>query len=424
MKFIFADGLDMIDPKFNFVEDRPDEDRDGYWSDKYPHEYFRTVPYDGVLISRGIVGDDLSPGKYPSSMAMRFRRIGARAFLRMNSLRFQHLPIFGDCGAFQYSDQEVPPYTTDMMLDFYADGRFTHGCSVDHIIFDFDANAKNMKGASSTAKKRFDITLENASEFLKKAKHLGSRFTPLGVVQGWSPASMGEAAKRLEKMGYRYLAIGGLVPLRAEQIHLCLREIRERIAPSTRLHLLGFAKADQIYQFVGYRIESFDSTSPLTRAFKDAKANYYSVNGKKTLEYYTAIRVPHPTENTRLKKRAKSEGVNQEEFLRLDHRAMRSLREYDRGRIPIDRCIDEVMTYCREFLWSESKSVRENKLAIAKSQEAMKRTLSARPWKQCNCRVCRDAGIDVMIFRGSNRNKRRGFHNLQAFYRHFRQWVL
>lgn len=423
MKFIFADGLDMIDPKYNFIEDRPDEDRDGYWSDQYPHEHFRTPPYDGVLISRGIVGDDLFPGKYTSSMAMRFRRIGARAFLRMNNERLGHLPIFGDCGAFSYAEMDEPPYTVDMMLDFYADGQFTHGCSVDHIIFDFDANAKNMKGGSPSTRKRFDITLENAAEFLKSSRHLGRSFTPLGVAQGWSPSSIGEAARRLEKMGYKYLAIGGLVPLRAEQIHLCLRAIREKISPATKLHLLGFAKADQIHQFVGYRIESFDSTSPLRRAFKDAKANYYSATGKNTLDYHTAIRIPHPTENSRLKKKAKSKGVDQDELLMLDRKAMSSLRDYDRGRTTIDRCVDTVMAYSREFLWVDGKSPRENRLAMTKSEVALRRTLSDRPWKQCKCRVCREVSIEAMIFRGSNRNKRRGFHNLQVFYRHIKQWL-
>lgn len=424
MKFIFADGLDMIDPKFNFIEDRPDEDREGYWSDRYPHEYFRNPPYDGVLISRGIVGDDLFPGKYTSSMAMRFRRVGARTFLRMTDARFRDTPIFGDCGAFSYAKMNEPPYNSEMMLEFYGDGQFTHGCSVDHIIFDFDADAKNMRGGSAVARERFDITLDNAEEFLRKSRYLGRKFTPLGVVQGWSPSSMGEAARRLEKMGYKYLAIGGLVPLRAEQIHLCLREIRERISPSTKLHLLGFAKADQIYQFMGYRIASFDSTSPLTRAFKDAKANYYSANGKQTLEYHTAIRVPHPTENVRLKNKAKTRGVDQEELQKLDHRAMCSLRDYDRGRVSLERCVDTVMTYTREFLWSEGKTSRENKSVIDKSREALVRTLSDRPWKKCKCRVCRESGIDAIIFRGSNRNKRRGFHNLQVFYTHFKRLVL
>ena len=42
-------------------------------------------------------------------------------------------------------------------------------------------------------------------------------------------------------------------------------------------------------------------------------------------------------------------------------------------------------------------------------------TLADKPWRKCDCRICRDVGIEVMIFRASNRNKRRGIHNLAAF---------
>jgi hypothetical protein len=43
-------------------------------------------------------------------------------------------------------------------------------------------------------------------------------------------------------------------------------------------------------------------------------------------------------------------------------------------------------------------------------------TLRARPWEQCNCTICERSGIEVAIFRGNNRNRRRGFHNTRVFY--------
>jgi hypothetical protein len=57
------------------------------------------APYDGVLVSRGIVGDHRVSGKYTEAQAMRFRRVGAPEFLRLNKPEFAHLSIFGDCGA-------------------------------------------------------------------------------------------------------------------------------------------------------------------------------------------------------------------------------------------------------------------------------------------------------------------------------------
>ena len=194
MKFIFADALDMIDPNFDFRADRMSEDRDKYWGDVYPHEYFRLAPYDGVLISRGIVGDDLFRGKYPEDLMMRFRRVGARKFLRLDGARFAKMSIFGDCGAFSYVERDTPPYSPEMMLDFYADGHFSHGCSVDHIIFDFSEHDRGLAGGSAGARARFDITLENASRFLKASRSMPRFFTPVGVIQGWSPASMATGA--------------------------------------------------------------------------------------------------------------------------------------------------------------------------------------------------------------------------------------
>ena len=57
MKFIYADSLDFIDPNDDFATESPAPGRQVYWDDRYPHEYLRTPPYDGILVSRGIVGD-------------------------------------------------------------------------------------------------------------------------------------------------------------------------------------------------------------------------------------------------------------------------------------------------------------------------------------------------------------------------------
>mgnify|MGYP000215079610 CR=1 FL=1 len=48
--------------------------------------------------------------------------------------------------------------------------------------------------------------------------------------------------------------------------------------------------------------------------------------------------------------------------------------------------------------------------------EDYRETLKARPWEQCDCPICEDLGIEVAIFRGNNRNRRRGFHNTRRFY--------
>lgn len=420
MKFIYADSLDFIDPRYDFATDTHGPGRQLYWDDQYPHEFMKTPPYDGILVSRGIVGDHRFSGRYTSGQSMRFRRVGARKFLRFEGKDLSEKPIYGDCGAFSYVNEVVPPYSSQEILDFYIDGGFTHGCSVDHVIFEFDRNAKGLEGGSDDARRRFEITLSNANDFRALSRRYPS-FTPLGVVQGWSPESKAIAAKNLEAMGYDYLAIGGMVPLNATSIHMCLEAIRKKIKPSTRLHLLGFAKAEQIAEFTRYGIESFDSTSPLLRAFKDARANYYVLKHDGALDYYAAIRIPQSTENPRLIRAAKEGRYRQEDLVQLESDALAAVRALDKGKGSVNRALEATLEYNKLFMLDPAKSAEQNERALESTRALLERTLTDQPWRNCSCRVCQSASVEVMIFRSSNRNKRRGFHNLGVYYEYVRR---
>jgi len=418
MKFIFADSLDYVDPAFDFIADRSPADRQPYWDDAYPHEILGYAPYDGVLVSRGIIGDHRVKGKYTASQARRFHLVGARKFLRLDKPQFAHLNIFGDCGAFTYVQEDRPPYTPAEMAEFYDECGFTHGCSVDHIIFDFDPNELGLAGGSENAKERFEITLENAEGFRRETIAIGADFTPMGVVQGWSPGSMAEAARRLVAMGYDYLAIGGMVPLKSPEIKLCLQSIRDVVPSATRLHILGFAKADDIDSFHGYDIASFDTTSPLIRAFKDAKQNYYLPGDGLGLRYFTSIRVPQAIENPKLQRGVKKGMFRAEELVRLEALALSSLRAFDRGEADLEETLHNVLVYSAPLVEEKPYEDCKSSVALTRLAERYRVTLAEQPWKQCSCKICQDAAIDVIIFRGSNRNKRRGIHNLAIYHEH------
>ena len=53
--------------------------------------------------------------------------------------------------------------------------------------------------------------------------------------------------------------------------------------------------------------------------------------------------------------------------------------------------------------------------------EQYRETLADAPWKKCGCTVCKAAGVEVVLFRGSERNKRRGFHNMHVFAKRLKQ---
>ena len=416
MKFIFADSMDMVDPEFDFTRDRSSPSREPYWDDAYTHQILGYAPYDGLLVSKAVVGGHVKSGKYSEGQAMRFKREGARKFLRFEEKDYPNTVMWGDCGAFAYVNEENPPYSVDDIIEFYADGQFTHGCSVDHIIFQFQDNDFDLTFDDKEVRRRQEITLSNAAEFITKSRtRIGNHFTPVGVVHGWSPASMANAASEMVKMGYNYLALGGMVPLRANQIKSALLSVRDAIPSSTQIHILGFAKADNIHEFEGIGLNSIDTTSPLLRAFKDSRSNYYTLNDGE-MEYYTAIRVPQTLDSTPLKKLVQSGKLELETSVKCEKEALRELRLLDEGTSTMENALDAIRTYWALIKSEDAKTnpIKANKEMATLTSRVIP-TLKNMPWKECTCKICRDIGVEVVIFRGNNRNRRRGMHNLAVY---------
>lgn len=422
MKFLYSDTHDYVDPNYDFFTDSSPRDRERYWHDQYAHEIMDVAPYDGLLVAMSAVrqadGVASSKVRYSTAEEQRLLREGARRFLRFDGPKHRDLMLMGDCGAFAYVEHREPAYSPTEVVDFYLDAEFTHGVSPDHVIFSCDLQNPSSSEVPTDTVYRYEITLENARTFLKLVRDEGNLFEPVGAVQGWSPRSMAEASAALVKMGYKYLAIGGLVPLKVDAIKQVLQTIRDKIGPETKMHLLGFAKADHIGEFTGYGITSFDSTSPLIRAFKDEKSNYYMDNGRGGLDYYTAIRVPQALDNPRLMQGVKRGLFNAEDLQAREQRTLRLLREFDQGKREIEETLDAIMDYSQFLVRGDGTSEASQNRALASTRTRIERTLQDRPWKYCDCAICRDVGVEVIIFRGSNRNKRRGFHNLGVYHRH------
>ncbi len=424
MRFVFADSVDTVDPEYDFVADRNGAGRSIHRDDQYPHEFLEQAPYDGILVSRGIVGDARHPGKYSEAQLMRFRREGARRFLRYSLERFPGSLLMGDCGAFTYRNLPEPPYKAEDTAEFYADGGFTHGCSPDHLIFDFDDVdvTRSFHDVPEDVRRRYEITLQNAAEFYKVGAGIGGGFTPMGVIQGWSADSMAQAARNLARMGYDYLAIGGTVPLKIDQIRRVLFALRDALPDRVQLHLLGFGKIEELAVLKRYGVASFDTTSPLLRAFKDGRKNYWVRTAGGDLSYYTAIRIPQATENNKLKHKALEGSLNQEDARRLEDVALRAVRAYAAGTATLNEGLDAVMEYWAVLNWDEDASPSRRADATARQRKVYAHTLGDRPWERCSCRVCRESGVEAVIFRTSNRNKRRGIHNLHVFHTHLSEF--
>ncbi len=223
-------------------------------------------------------GTSEGSGRYTLAQRHRFYRVGVREFFRLGGSK---LETMGDCGAFSYIREPVPPVTAEEVFDFYDECGFDYGVSVDHIIGAFrpelDKTRPGVDPLFDEWRKRQEITLQLAREFWRLCRKRQPRFEPMGVTQGWSPRSHARAATALQKMGYRTIALGGLVPLKTAEILAVLEAVAAVRKPETRLHLFGVTRCEHFEQFAQFGVASFDSTSPLRQAFKDDRDNYHTL---------------------------------------------------------------------------------------------------------------------------------------------------
>ena len=402
MQYFFPDSQDLVDPSFDFHTERRGITRLRQRDDCYPHEIFARPPYDGLLISRAIVDE-----RYTLAQKQRLLRLGARQFLRIEEKELSHLKVMGDCGAFSYKDADVPPFSVDDVIDFYERCGIDLGISIDHIIFAFDVAFDREKEVPQGLRDRQQLTLEYASDFFEKCHRKQVRFEPVGVAQGWSPQSYAKAVSELQKIGFTYIAMGGMVPMKTPDILATLAAVKPVLNPSTRLHLLGVTRCENFTAFRDFGVVSFDSTSPLLQAFKSDTDNYHT-----PADPYIALRVPQVEGNAKLKAAILSGKVKQEVARKFEQDCLRSLAALDRGEGDPEQILDLLIGFDELHAGTGKPS---------KHREAYRRVLTDMPWKKCRCEICAALGVHVILFRGAERNRRRGFHNLYVFYRKVRK---
>lgn len=378
IRYFVPDWDDRVDPGFDFLHDTHRPGRDPYRDDRYAHEIYHPAPYDGVLLSRATLDSNKTKREAIKQAG------SAHRYLRL-PIDGEHT-ILGDCGAFTYWQQDEPPYDTDDVLAYYQDLGFDLGVSVDHLIFaEVDAERE----------RRWNITIANAEAFLSHHRRGGFTFTPVGVAQGWDPASYQRAARALVQMGYSYIAIGGLARSTTPDVLRVLVAINQELVPGIQVHLFGVNRPEYASHFEALGVTSFDSASRLRRAWMDGRRNYFLGD-----DSYMAIRIPEAHAL------ARKRSVDADKAARLEHDALHCLRAYDRGSATVEEAFAAVAAYA-EIAGDQPHRVTRDYL----------RTLTEQPWKRCECAICQEIGVEVIIFRGNNRNRRRGFHNVWQLYR-------
>lgn len=399
MKFFFPDSQDQIDPGFDFISEQRSPHRIRQRDDLYAHEVFIDCPYDGLLVSKAIVdGLPGSSGKYTAAQRNRLYRQGAQVFFRLNQPS-HNLGIMGDCGAFTYVREDEPVYTIDEVIDFYEGCSLDYGLAMDHVVFGYDASLdQNPTAIPAEWIRRQDLTLSLAQEFLERCGQRRTSFVPYGIAHGWSPGSYRHAVAELQRIGFDKIALGGMVPLKTTDILDSLQELQQVLHADSQLHMLGVTRTSYLKEFAAFGVTSFDSTSPFRQSFKDDRDNYHTVDRN-----YVAIRVPQVDGNTQVRKLVAAGAIDQREARRYEAACLRDLRRLGEGTCSSEKVLDSLRRYSKLIGDSSDRS------------DQYLETLRARPWESCGCEICKTLGIEVIIFRGAERNRRRGYHNLRVF---------
>lgn len=381
MSYFIPEWDDLVDPDFDFENDVHSGGRGDWSNEVYAHQMYPYPNYDGILISKVIA-------EKSKKKKERINTLGVHRFLRVP----QDFPIMGDCGAFGYIMDEKPPYTTDEILDYYSRLQFNFGVSLDHLIVTATEQQKQF---------RYDLTIHNADEFLKEHRKRGLPWEPIGAVQGWDPASYANAAKQCVAMGYKYIALGGLVRTQTSQVLEILHEVHKVVPSDVKMHLFGLSRLHALKEFTKLGVTSVDSASYLRRAWMGTGQNYLTTEG----ELYAAIRIPEPGASFRAKRIVSEGRCSEERIKHLEQSCLKAMKEFDSGKLSVEATLDILEEY-DNLITQDRKSNRP----------LLQRTLEASPWKHCQCDICKKDGAQVIIFRGNNRNRRRGFHNIYTYY--------
>jgi len=363
-----------------------------FWYDRdlskervYSHEIYPTPNYDGLLVSRMKLEETKSKIKKIKDMG------GVHQFYKFKG------KIFGDCGAWGYFKDKVPPFKTKDIMEFYDELKFDIGVSIDHLINPAVESQKYF---------RKKLTIKNAEEFLNRHKSKGYSFTPVGVCQGWDVESYTESVKEILDIGYDYIALGGIARAQTSVVIKILKSISPLIKKEhneIELHLFGVARLEAIRLFRSLGVTSFDSASPIRSAWLGSKTNYRDSNW----DGFSAIRLPFITRDKRFKDLINQDLYSLEDLSEKEENIMILIKRFaeERNRTP-EEVTEAFIDLYNEFIPETPDRTKE-----------YLRTLRERPWEKCECIICQEVGMEVIIFRGNNRNRRRGFHNTYIFYK-------
>jgi hypothetical protein len=404
LSYFLPDWDDLLDPAFDFRNDSFSGPK-GERAERHCSLMMRPERIaDGILVSLAQTRSAKGPLKYVGGIDGRtLRPLDLRGHYGLDDDQI----LFGDCGAFSYVHEDVPPITTDYAVALYDLYGFDLAASIDHIpVMERVVGGRPVSLGHAERKARVRLTVDNAADFIACSRRRNVGFVPVGTIQGLEPEDYAESARLYAELGYRRIALGGLVPLQDDRILKIVSAVSTALAAlrdPPKIHLFGVFRPRLQPRFKSMGIASFDSATYFRKAWLRSGQNYLARDG----QWYCAIRVPM-TADGRTRTQLLKSGADLAELEHLEAAALLALHAFGDGGTSLDATLDAIEAYDRCFIRSSED--------VSTMRKLYARTLADRPWDKCGCPICRSTGIDVLIFRGSNRNKRRGTHNTAMLY--------
>ena len=406
LTYFLPDWEDHLDPKFDFKNDNfsskdPDARGDLHCC-KLMHP---DRMCDGILISLAQSSKRIGPWRPKGELK---EELLSPSPLRKHYGLSADQWLFGDCGAFSYSNSDQPPLNVEQAVSLYGIHGFDYGTSVDHIPVTKVTLANNSVRALTMPEReeRVSITTRNAEDFYAIANSRSAPFIPVGAIQALSPEEYASKVRHYCEVGYRHIAIGGLVPLKDSHLILIVRAVAEAARNErTRpwIHLFGVYRPKLQAEFRSLGIDSFDSASYFRKSWLRSSQNYLGVDGK----WYSALRVPMMSDG-RTRKKLESSGIDPIKLQEEESHVLSLLTDFDYGTVSKESMLDALLSY-------DAHLQRTSDLASLRNSYA--EVLTTKPWRKCGCPFCKNLGVHIMVFRGYNRNKRRGSHNTLMLYK-------
>ena len=392
--YFFPDWDDYVYEPFH-VEETDEIRKSERVERKYAYEIFGAeTPYDGLLLSLAQLRTKKGP----------LNRLGKKDSLNFRDKMQvpENLLLFGDCGAFSYIGDSIPPLSCEEAASLYNQFGLDLGTSVDHIPISSISEKEK--------EKRMDLTAKNAKKFLEIHRAHKYQFVPVGSIQGVTSDDYAGFVHEYVEWGYKHIALGGLVRRRDSEILEIVAAVRKALQEHTRgedeniwVHLFGVLRPDLQSSFQSLGVSSFDSASYLRKAWSSPNRNYLTADGK----WYGSIRIPF-SKSKAMREVTKSDStISNQVMQELEKKCLLSLQRFGGKETEVQAVLEDINKY---------SALLQRKGTYNRFSEKHRELLENRPWEKCECQVCKDAGINIVIFRGANRNRRRGFHNTWVFY--------